>query len=788
MDWNQWFDDLKKRSPAPLPRLGASTYDRGHTVIRELFVDLSALQVKLRELGYQPRITEVYADVVRLPGTRWIVDGGALLIAARRVEVDDGARVLLDYRTRADARLVVYAGKLVGDLPVVAAVPEGEPVRLGVGPLASPGAQIRWTDGRPVRQALRSLDADMLARGSDFARSLAATFAFATLLLESEPDIAGEMLRWVASSAAGSPALRELFMEASAMVTLAPAQGGAAVVPALSRDLYIKEATTFIAAAQAYERQYLRFCDRSLALRDRVDATKLMLGNYADAGAFNDELIKQAEKNLDAAKDAVDRCSDNLNRQQFALKMACKLFEVELEKWQRDQLLAAVGTIVVSLATFAVTIGAAVATGGAAAPAAGISAMATFAAIGKLGTQEVAAVVQVTHRLAADTQESAKSLKGAMEALKKGAQILKACYALAAQLWAVGAKLAKQSAQASQAANALAKQVAGSELPPAAAQAEAEAAWARFQLDAACFFGKVLEAKVPGAAECKLEVDRLVTHGRSLAAAQASAIAAGQDLVRLWTQRAHNKHSRQRIQEHVEALDRRADAEVEAGRIFYEHYMEIKRTLFVALANYRAAHRYWAIGESSAAPSLFKSVAELREDLARTQRDHATVLRGFDPPPQRLRELTVVLAEPAVLDRMRKDRSLTLTLDLAAPELLHLDRVRLSTVRVWLDGARPGRGSEVRIELRNSGAYLDRRAGVGHRFTARPLVRGFRYQGDKIVLDGAVADEHRFDYFEPTPFSEWTFTVQSDDTDLAGLTRVRLEFAGSAITSSNTNL
>ena len=42
--------------------------------------------------------------------------------------------------------------------------------------------------------ALRSLDADMLARGFDFARSLAATFAFATLLLESEPDIAGEML------------------------------------------------------------------------------------------------------------------------------------------------------------------------------------------------------------------------------------------------------------------------------------------------------------------------------------------------------------------------------------------------------------------------------------------------------------------------------------------------------------------------------------------------------------------------------------------------------------------
>jgi hypothetical protein len=115
------------------------------------------------------------------------------------------------------------------------------------------------------------------------------------------------------------------------------------------------------------------------------------------------------------------------------------------------------------------------------------------------------------------------------------------------------------------------------------------------------------------------------------------------------------------------------------------------------------------------------------------------------------------------------------------------DRVRLKTIRVWLYGAKAT--GPIYVDISSAGSYDDRYRGKSYRFTSVALHRKFQYQGDpgkksSIIVDGAVADEEKYAYFQPTPFSEWVISLPQQynpNIDLTGLTKITLEFAGSVI-------
>ena len=128
-----------------------------------------------------------------------------------------------------------------------------------------------------------------------------------------------------------------------------------------------------------------------------------------------------------------------------------------------------------------------------------------------------------------------------------------------------------------------------------------------------------------------------------------------------------------------------------------------------------------------------------------------------------------------------------------------MDRVRLTIVRV---GSRDARGGcrLRRGNLHHQSGELPRPfSGTPYQFTAQPLQRGFKYRVSAqnegnydhifangtygyIEIDGAVDQEVSYAYFEPTPFSEWQIKVANAGAglDLSGVTRIVMEFAGSA--------
>ncbi|GAA3711321.1 hypothetical protein GCM10022204_32620 [Microlunatus aurantiacus] len=155
----------------------------------------------------------------------------------------------------------------------------------------------------------------------------------------------------------------------------------------------------------------------------------------------------------------------------------------------------------------------------------------------------------------------------------------------------------------------------------------------------------------------------------------------------------------------------------------------------------------------------------------------------------------VFVDDPGVLSTLAAEGRARWVLPVTSPGFVRFGRVRLRSVRAWLEGARVPSGGAVSVRLATRGDYLERLGGSFHRFVSAPLVRDFRYRvvldtadspdwlfpdgtSAQIELDGVVDESDGLRHFQPTPMAEWHLTATGDGLDLTDVTRVVMEFTG----------
>jgi hypothetical protein len=173
-----------------------------------------------------------------------------------------------------------------------------------------------------------------------------------------------------------------------------------------------------------------------------------------------------------------------------------------------------------------------------------------------------------------------------------------------------------------------------------------------------------------------------------------------------------------------------------------------------------------------------------------------SALERCDPPPSTTTDKLYVVDDPRIVAPLAADGAAQWVLPADAHGFSR-DRAPLTSVRIWLEGARLPYGCTVDVRMATRGNYLNRFGGTSYQFTSRPLVRDFRYRVARtddgsaawvfpngtygfIEVDGLVEDEVGYAYIQPTPFAAWRVDVTGDGLDLSGLTRVVMQFAGSA--------
>jgi len=744
-------------------------------VFRDMLVELDDILNAVGRASSPPIMIFVYADVVRMPAERnWALKNMALFIAARRIEANNGTFFQLDYRKKDNAaKLTIYATEIEGPLKVkvfTTSESQQSPIIYDLSQFDSLGVQLSQQDGTAVKKELAYIGEEAFKFGGDLWMSLSCIFQFASVLFDSQPDVAGAMLNWIKSSTANSTIAREMYLQSSALLSqLTLSSSKVSFVPYLSYKVYQDIAKEFEDAAMGYDAQYQIFRQEKENKKCWIDSANQMEKYFKLTGNFQQQSIDQARENFDNAMQAVEAATNRLNWQQHAVDSAAITFRTGVEIWKEDQILKAVFSICTALIEFAGSI-ALMAFGD---EAAGASAGKSVVEAGKAAKEAAAA--------GGKASKMAKTMKDLAEAMKNLQKIGKALIAT----YKFINKLVKASSDIS-AASKFDDMIISSEV-----DISCQAEWDIFKLNVGYLMKDVIDVGISGSREYNLELDKLVVYGKALSATQSSSIQSAQQLSQLYMQKQVSDGMKASLNEYIKKLEQDIKPDDVMMHLLYVRGINIKRWIYIAILNYIRAYRYWALRESMVKPSILKSVQELREDLAKIKQDYADALSTFSPPPQDFglkgMGIPFEITDEKVLAEFKSYKEMHIILPLDARTFQGFDRVRLTLIRVWLYGIKSD--EPIYLNISNSGTYYDRLKGKTYYFTSSPLDRRFVYEGEPgvkkgIRVDGSVADEEKYAYFQPTPFSEWLISLPekyNPEIDLSNLSKVTMTFAGSVI-------
>jgi hypothetical protein len=785
MDWKAFYEDIERRGDVPYA--ADEQVNATSATFQAMYLDLAEIKAKIS--GVAPALVTLYADVLNIPeGTNWLLESAALVLVARRIQTGPDVVVSLDFRSEAAASLLVFANQIEGNIRAVA-VGSGEPRIFDIADApASGGVFIHLEESIPTESAVTRAQGVAMQPTRLFQQVMLREFIFASLLYDLHPDVALEQLIWLKDWSAESKDLLPVFFRSSSLAALLLSQinahkNGAAFVPYLTQNVYADLATAFVAEARQYEADWRELSTQKLMTEQGIKLARTLLDNQTYETRYVEKLLEQAQSNHRNATDAVDAAKKNLDDARLKVDLVKADFEeIGVEDWKREQIIGAIISLATAAITFGVGIAAMVATGGA---AGGVA-----AAEGVQATADVAKAAKVGSEIA----RLAKELRDVMEKLEKIVEALKLVYEFSKEVVAAADDIGK--------AEEYAKKMKEMDIDTEGVDISAAFQWQLYQQSAdACIAGPV-EKGIAYAGELKLAIDAVAIYGQALAAAQVAAIKAGQDYAAVRLQKELASQQQARLREYVESLKAGEPPIIAMMQDFYQRYVDAKSSLFAAIVGYRAAYFYWAMDESSIEPKIIDSVDTIDtglRNLTAIALDRKNALEHFDPPPQDLRSTRIPIESNAVLDPFRDKGEAVWSVNLATPVFLDLSRVRLRTVRMWLEGATPPASSLITVEMRTAGNYLDRFQDKDFQFTSKPLQRIFRYRVSRkkegspdwkfedgsygyIEIDGTVDNEVRYAYFEPTPFSEWTIKVNTaDGVKLSEVTKITMEFAGSVI-------
>jgi hypothetical protein len=793
-DWSAFYQQLI--STVTIPAITDNNYDQaadvGRVIVRDLVVNLNQVYDTIRTKGIDTRVVSIYTDVLKINNTsKVLLNDTELLIAARLIEVEAGTTIDLDYRNNPNAKLIVFAQEVAGSLlaKVITSSAHVQVQMFDLSKRSAVGNVLSLQNHAPALTSQQRFDEAGLAFGSAMYMSLTTAFQVATAVFTTYPEVARSILEWISVLTDGSAIAADFYLQSTAaLIQLNAASHSINFVPYLDKTVYSEIASSFLGAAQGYETQYQRFSDLKSTANDRLESANLMLQSYQDTTIWYNHLLNQAQTNLDSAQQSLDKAEVALMLQQSNAVQAGIGFEYSSKIWTNEQIFSAVFSMCTALFDFVSSIGLAL----------------VGDAAGSLGIEKAVAEAAIVAKKAekeGEEGEEGELGKLAKNAAEVGKQLQKLNLVMN-QLKNFTDSISKSLKSTSiilDTAKTINKQTPSVSQVTVPSLADGQAAWDVFKIQVDALLQPVVDKGVYGASQYMAELDKLVVYGKAYVANQMAVIQASQETAQLLLQAQISTNQETRIKDYIAAQSQDAALDSQMMQLFFERELNIKRWIFIAIQNYTWAYKYWALSNSLVQLSIVKSVLELQEDLAKVDQEYAIALQSFNPPPQQFHGITITI--PAANEGVYKDvvanlktkSSTQFAVDLSQPEFQGMDRVRLTTIRVWLNGVRASQTSPIYLRISNSGVYSDRFQGQTYRFSATSLNRGFKYQGavrdeNAITIDGSVADETVYRYFQPTPFTEWRIDLpqQYNTTiDLSGLSSITIEFAGSVVSDFN---
>ncbi|CAG8756442.1 12536_t:CDS:2, partial [Racocetra fulgida] len=265
--------------------------------------------VDLNELFDKPnaRIFRVYGDVIQLSNTLEIphLDGsGIILIAARRVEINPGCQIIVNYKKF--FRIVIYTEEMTSELEIIA------------------------------KNQLKNDDSSK----------------FVINKLKDDKCV-GKLLTIRDGK---SPEYKDIHVFDNNIFE-ERRNNEISFVPLLDKQFYRNGINEFMETVKFYEHKYKQFLDKS----DKIDQMKLesefSLENINDETELHDHLKKNEYERYDSAYKLVKKIKDELKEKQNVVNNACEHFKEEIEKWKDQKIYEEQMNVLIAVFNLAIRIG-----------------------------------------------------------------------------------------------------------------------------------------------------------------------------------------------------------------------------------------------------------------------------------------------------------------------------------------------------------------------------------------------------------------------------------------------
>lgn len=752
-------------------------------LVRQLVISLDEV---LNTVAAQPAKyaqVQVYADILRISQDIQL-EKLTLLIVARKIEVVDSCTIQISEKSQG---LLIFAQELAGTLQFASMdSPQTVQWTLNQIPAKSVGLEVYVEQGQVAHTLTARIKNDMVRWLRPLRLLLTTQFQLAAALFTTHPIETQALLDWIIFITRGATEASDLHKQSEALLARSLLTSSTTIfVPALSLNAYEREVQALFTSVKAYDVQYERFTDRQISLAEHQAMVRLMIQHNKATIDAHKQLIALADQTLKQASASAEQAKVKYKAQQSQVKSAQIHFEYGMEVWQSDQYWAAVSKMFLAIGDFAFSVGAAIASGGAG----------TAEAI-ESGFNALNALVT----LIGEVDSIAQQMQQVLESMEQLDKLNKQIDALIASLYAI------------------AQQNPSTELAlPATGPSEGDlisgqVEWDAFQAATAVFLQQPLNIPIEGAAEYKLELDKLAIYGKAYLAAQAAVIKAAQELLQLQIQAQVSQSQQQPLQDYLQMTVEQEETYKAVLQLLFQQRLNMKCWLFLAVQNLVWAYQYETLTEKEPVPTITTPALQLEEILASLVRKHNTIRESLNPPPQsaQTRQIITALEVPlsaydGVVAALQQRGSATITITLDEQAFRGMERVRVTKWRCVAQGVSIPQGRRISFTLESSGVLMDRWQGQTYQFAAMPSIRKFVYENaypdtpqtitdevlnvqHAIMVDGTVAEEQKTNYYRPTPFTQWTLKL--DDTqgiiDLSTLQSLKLIWFVDAVITNPT--
>ncbi|SBS60663.1 hypothetical protein [Vibrio splendidus] len=742
----------------------------------DLHINLSDWIAEQNLYVTKPSKVVIFADTIEVPDNfNLLVNNQNILIFARKI-VGQGTPTFVLGQQGSAASISVIAGEIETPINVLAFQSDGSITRDALTGKTGDGESVVLAGEHYRRTTIDSnITGQMKLASEPFTDIVNRSFDMAASLYDTNPELSLDLINWVEQSLrySGSvveddPILSDLYLQTVAFKQfISFSTKESHYVPYLDKVLYQDKYEAYLKAMVAYQAQWNIIQDRSTVIEDKIEAAKLALANIEDVLRAQTSIITQTQSNIDKIGDSLTEVDSQYKAQELVTLDARTTYLVGVENWKTQQQLNA--------------------------------ALAIFKAIAEIGsavsgvfTGNLSGVNDLTEQLA-KTPEALEKAKNLVTNIKSVTGIIDSVTKTISGISQLTADI-KSTIKFQKISEAM--DGFNFNIPTIN---ESNLAWDLMITEIRSNLRYADSLGIKGTRQYLLELEKQVLLGKAINITQLNFAQEQAKLVDLLLTNNVTINQQQRLNDAIGGYQVDTDSFDSIERELSRVLMHFKRPMYVALSNYVQAYEYWALKPSEIAPSLNKSYLDYQFDLASIESEYVNALSSFQPAPQDFTIDNYTISSPEQLESFATTGQLNFSIPLEQVQLCSFDRVRLSTVRVFLEGENLPYGKQLNLRVSSSGNYADRYENQDYQFSSNPVSRAFYYRIDdpttndiSIISDGAVANKFEYAYFQPTPFTSWNVTLnnfdkteQANNQYLKDIEQIRVEFLGSGIPNGN---